>query len=277
MSSLTHIEKRTFEDMLGMSSGYVLDFSDRTFSSFFYDVLKINIDIDKYKSYGTSKANRLRYFWDNEGDISTAKVLGQLVEVWVRVKSINTSENKDYKFAIKAINCLLGKVEIAEVTESDFLDKNFENISIKKLNLELNLIPVIEQRFQEIKNCFKTNPPSSLASIILAGSILEGILLASALNQPAKFNQASSSPKDSSGKVKQFQSWTLNALIEVAYEIGLIKIDVKKFSHALRDFRNYVHPYEQMASGFNPDEHTAKISLQVLKAAIADLSGDRVV
>lgn len=41
----------------------------------------------------------------------------------------------------------------------------------------------------------------------------------------------------------------------------------------LRDFRNYIHPYEQWSSGFNPDEHTALISWQVLKAAIHDLSG----
>ena len=51
--------------------------------------------------------------------------------------------------------------------------------------------------------------------------------------------------------------------------------DVQKFSHGLRDFRNYIHPYQQMASGFKPDEHTAKVCFQVLKAALADVSGER--
>jgi hypothetical protein len=46
---------------------------------------------------------------------------------------------------------------------------------------------------------------------------------------------------------------------------------VKKYSHSLRDFRNYIHPYEQLSSRFDPDIKTAKISFQVLKAAIADL------
>ena len=46
--------------------------------------------------------------------------------------------------------------------------------------------------------------------------------------------------------------------INVAYEIGLLKLDVQKLSHGLRDFRNYIHPYQQMASGFKPDEHTAQ-------------------
>ena len=39
-----------------------------------------------------------------------------------------------------------------------------------------------------------------------------------------------------------------------------------------RGFRNYIHPYQQQASNFAPDEHTARICLQVLKAAIAQLS-----
>ncbi|MCC9063680.1 hypothetical protein [Flavobacterium piscisymbiosum] len=66
--------------------------------------------------------------------------------------------------------------------------------------------------------------------------------------------------------------WTLVNLIEVSCEIGYIKEDVKKFSHSLRDFRNYIHPNEQVKNGFNPDHHTAKISWQVLKVAIQQIS-----
>ena len=61
----------------------------------------------------------------------------------------------------------------------------------------------------------------------------------------------------------------------MAHDIGLLKPDVQKFSHGLRDFRNYIHPYEQLTSGFTPDEHTAKVCLQVLKAALADMAGER--
>ena len=55
----------------------------------------------------------------------------------------------------------------------------------------------------------------------------------------------------------------------MAHDIGLLKPDVQKFSHGLRDFRNYIHPYQQMASGFKPDEHTAKVCFQVLKARLS--------
>jgi len=87
-----------------------------------------------------------------------------------------------------------------------------------------------------------------------------------------EFNQSSISPKDKdTGKVKKLHEWTLSNLIDVAHDIGIIGLDIKKYGHSLRDFRNYIHPYQQMSTGFNPDLHTAKISWQVLKAAINDL------
>ena len=90
-----------------------------------------------------------------------------------------------------------------------------------------------------------------------------------------EFNQSKSSPKDQSGKVKPYHEWTLSNFIDTAHDIGILKEDVKKFSHSLRDFRNYIHPYEQVSSRFNPDEHTARICWQVLKAAIYQLTNNK--
>ena len=92
-----------------------------------------------------------------------------------------------------------------------------------------------------------------------------------ALNFQKEYNQSKASPKDKKGKVLPVNEWTLNNLINVAFNIGHIKEDVKKHSHSLRDFRNYIHPYQQVSSGFKPDEQTAKICWQVLKAAIVQL------
>jgi hypothetical protein len=43
MTSLTHIEKQKLERELGMSSGYVLNFSNRTFEEFFREVVGVEI------------------------------------------------------------------------------------------------------------------------------------------------------------------------------------------------------------------------------------------
>jgi hypothetical protein len=60
-SKLRAIDIHLIEDLFEMSSGYVLDFSNKTFAKFFLD---INIDIDQqmYSADGGSKANRLRCF-----------------------------------------------------------------------------------------------------------------------------------------------------------------------------------------------------------------------
>ena len=63
MSTLTDIEKRYLEKLLGMQSGYVLDYSDATYGEFFG---RHGVDIhgDRFQTYGTSKAKKMRAFWE---------------------------------------------------------------------------------------------------------------------------------------------------------------------------------------------------------------------
>lgn len=274
MSSLKAIEKRVFEDLFGMASGYVLDFSNNTFAEFFRETANIDIYAPKYDINGDSKAKRLRAFWETESDALVGKVLSGLLEVWQFNAERNgqTNGSPQFKQATRIIARLTGKQPDPVATEQEFLHRQYQNISIKDLFIDPNLIPVLESRLAEAQNCLMSAP---LATIFLCGSILEGILLGVALQKPKEFNQAANSPKDKDNKVKPFHEWSLAQFIDVAHGLGALKLDVKKFSHELRDFRNYIHPYQQLASKFTPDKHTAEICLQVLKAAIADLSGGR--
>lgn len=179
-------------------------------------------------------------------------------------------ENKEIKFVKATDNDFEPKSVVAEVKEDDFLKKEFSEISLEKLGLDGVITETLNLRFDEIKQCLSSKAPLSV--IFLCGSSLEGILLGIASKHPREFNQAKASPKDNAGKPLQFHLWTLSNYIDVAYEVGLLKEDVKKFSHSLRDFRNYIHPYEQVSARFNPDEHTARICWQVLKAALFQLS-----
>lgn len=161
------------------------------------------------------------------------------------------------------------EVESKNEPENDFLNREFLNVDVTGLGLEWPVSDVLQHRIKEIEKCFASDSP--LAVILLAGSTLEGVFLGIATKYPRHFNMAKSSPKDNSGKVKQFHEWSLAAFIDVAKDLSLIQHDTHKFSHSLRDFRNYIHPFEQMSSGFKPREHTAKICLQVLKAAINEI------
>lgn len=157
-----------------------------------------------------------------------------------------------------------------EMSESDFLKAEIEEIDVSKINVEESLKPILEVRMKELKACFKGQ--AYLSVIFLAGSMLEGILLNIANQNPKGFNQASSAPKDKDGKVKPFHDWSLSNLISVSHEVGILNKDVAKFSHVLRDFRNYIHPYQQMSERFFPDENTAKICMQVMKGALLQIS-----
>jgi hypothetical protein len=79
MSTLSAIEKRTLEKFLQMGSGYVSDFSNRMFREFVSDSTGLDIDNEQIGSSG-SKANRLRFFWNNQPDHVVGKLLKDLAD-----------------------------------------------------------------------------------------------------------------------------------------------------------------------------------------------------
>ncbi len=271
MSSLTETEKRYFEKLFRMETGYVLDFSDPAFSEFF-NRHRINIHGPKYQTYGTSKAKKLRAFWEQEPDVLVGQVLVELLDAYETDCVLNncTADAPVLEKSRGIANRLSGVVTPSKSAQTvdDFLHSEFSLPNIQKLPIESMAVAVIESRLTEARTTMSAG--AYLSTIFLCGSVLEAVLLGA-----ARFNRVSASPKAVDGSVKRFHEWNLAQLIDVACAAGLLKPDVKKFSHGLRDFRNYIHPYEQMQSGFTPDEHTAKVCFQVLKAALASVAGER--
>lgn len=87
MSDLASIEKLKLEKLLEMGSGYVLDFSNRTFQEFILQNLRIDIYDEKYNYRSGSKANRLREFWRKEANPIVGELLEKLLE-YLRVKEL---------------------------------------------------------------------------------------------------------------------------------------------------------------------------------------------
>ena len=63
-----------------MGSGYVLDFSNRTFAEFVDESVRRDIYDSRYEYGSGSKANRLRGFWNIEGNNLVGKLIGDLIE-----------------------------------------------------------------------------------------------------------------------------------------------------------------------------------------------------
>lgn len=80
MAKLSYTEKRNLEEFLQMGSGYVLDFSNRTFHAFVLDSTGLDIYDDHVGGQLSSKANRLRHFWTHQPDHIVGKLLEDLIE-----------------------------------------------------------------------------------------------------------------------------------------------------------------------------------------------------
>ncbi len=79
MANLKSSGKLKLENYLEMKSGYVCDFSNRTFDEFVLEHTGVEIYSDKYSG---SKASRLRAFWDTESTYLVARLLRGMIEYW---------------------------------------------------------------------------------------------------------------------------------------------------------------------------------------------------
>jgi Abortive infection C-terminus len=99
MVSMKLWEMRIIERALDMGSGYVLDFSNRTFSEFFADEFGIDIYDEKYGVNGSSKANHMRTFIEAEDEYTVSRMLRKL---WEYRQSIPHYQNTDGQIALQA-------------------------------------------------------------------------------------------------------------------------------------------------------------------------------
>jgi hypothetical protein len=114
MSDLTNLEKRKFEALFGMGSGYVLDFSNRTFEEFVIDSTGLSIFEEKYNAASGSKANRLRAFWSIEPNDIVVKLLSDLLQC-VTLNSNNPEQQKNYDECNRVIARLSGSADKPEI------------------------------------------------------------------------------------------------------------------------------------------------------------------
>jgi hypothetical protein len=130
MSDLSTIEKRKLERALQMGDGYLLNFSNRTFSEFFLDNFGIDIYDKKYEGWGTSKANRMRAFWNQERNNKVGQVFELLFSGWEEFKGPDGPENPPEECLNIAKRLKEGvPVLDIEVLAPDFDDPTFEALT----------------------------------------------------------------------------------------------------------------------------------------------------
>jgi hypothetical protein len=110
MSSLRSVDLSLIDEILRCGEkGYVLDFSDRTFSDFFVRELGIDIDAPDYATDGSSKAKRLRCFLEKVDDGTAARALRVLWDHRAALR--RPGENDPYPRAADQYASLIAKLE----------------------------------------------------------------------------------------------------------------------------------------------------------------------
>lgn len=220
MSSLKFAEKKRIEKIFKMDGGYVLDFSNNSFSNFFRD-FQVDIYDIKYAKNGPSKANLLRKFWEIESDVLVGKTLESMLELCLMQSAPATKKTDPEYVEVQRIAMRLqGRSEYTSDDEvSEFLKREFGSASLSKLNITPALLPFLEERLKEASQCLKNNIP--LLCVIAIGSLLEGILFDAASKSPARFNKSQASPKNSNtGKPLQLHEWNLASFIDVGTKLA---------------------------------------------------------
>ena len=106
MAKMDFIEKDYFEQLFGMGSGYVLDFSNRTFQEFVYSV----IEIDIYAKYqGLSKAKMLRSIIADYDNMKVGKLLLELLRYMQAKDMVAGDAVETFKKCAEIGNRLIGK------------------------------------------------------------------------------------------------------------------------------------------------------------------------
>lgn len=272
-SGVSTLDLRVIERVLEMGGGYVLDFTDRTFAAFFSEH-GVEIDDRRFSVEGTSKAKRLRYFLRITPPPLTGRVLAALLQHRLVWKSDVAQSDLD---AYRSIVTRFGADVTADIgraaggaevsTEAALLRRVFRPEVFARLPMDVGMTRALVERMQEAQRCIEAE--AYLASVILCGSVLEGMCLGFGCRHPERVNRAyaalySRSPGG-------FHVWKLREWIDVLGKLGDLSPNIEKYGHGLRDFRNYVHPAEQLAHHFSPDQHTARIGFQVVVAAADDL------
>lgn len=267
MAELDNATKRKLESIFDMSGGYVLDFSNARFADF----VETAIGLDPYEKYPPgSKAVLLRTIWQREPIAVVAKLNLELLEHWRIGKVVNDDEPTSAEVALHdELKARFARyVEAADPASTAFLAKDFGEIDLTALPRELTSQDVVQARIDEIERCLESEAP--LAVIFLVGSTLEGLLLELAQANASQFEGVSAAPTVKE-RPKPVDAWTLDELITVSHQLGVVREDVSKHAHQVRRFRNYIHPRQQLKEGFEPRLETARIAYQVLRATLADL------
>ncbi|WP_406294368.1 hypothetical protein OG948_05895 [Embleya sp. NBC_00888] len=132
-------------------------------------------------------------------------------------------------------------------------------VSISQVVDDPELAAAVQRRLDEARTCYENG--AYIATIIMLGSLLEGVLL-----------HAASSRSSTSPLPKPLDRLGLQDLVQFAHVNGWIDLDAKMAFELVRHYRNSVHPHREVRSKHSPDRDTVDLCWPVVNATLNDLA-----
>ena len=126
---------------------------------------------------------------------------------------------------------------------------------------------IVERDYLEIQRAFVADCWKS--AIILSGGAIEALLVDMLTQDQSAASVAKAAPKSHTNDLNR---WGLSDLIAVAIELKKITEGAQKLSDSIRDYRNLVHPGNEVRSGLVVGKEEARIAIEVLHLVHRDLS-----
>src|SRR5262245_57375543 len=120
----------------------------------------------------------------------------------------------------------------------DFVDRNEVRV-------------VLEDYYAQARKAESAN--SYMGSVVGCGAVAEGLLTWALKRNDSEARAAltgilarDSQRRNKASPNKPIESWTLDTLVAVAKELGVLDDDAKQTCEAIRNYRNLVHPYKRV-------------------------------
>lgn len=136
---------------------------------------------------------------------------------------------------------------------------------------DADLLAVLDEYYSQAQRAAVGD--SYLGVIVGCGSVVEGLLTWALLQKEGEALKSAKAPKDKNGTVLPINRWGLTHLIDVSASLDVIGKTAKQASWALKEFRNFIHPYNVLKQSARPDQSLAMSALAALGEIRRSLEG----
>lgn len=160
-------------------------------------------------------------------------------------------------FLASAVGKLKAAIDASEPTPI-FQEQDFKFVTDPEIR------KILARDYEEIQRALVSNCWKSV--IILAGSAIEAILLDLLERDPAKARASTKAPRE-----PDLKKWDLADLIKVSVDLKLVTDGIEKLSNPIREYRNLIHPGNEIRKKLKFDAGEARIAFEVLGIVCRDL------